>query len=196
MFEMDQLIGEKRAARLSDTFEGIQRLTSLEKVLAVVCVLIPAGLWGFAGELRGSISAYHDMPNNEMYFVPLTAAAMLFVVNGLVKKQHPYNVALGVALLIVILFDHDGASEFIHGAAAVLFFLGNALVMVLFADSEIEEQVKWPLVAAIVAAVAAWKLFGWISLFWAEWASLIVVAAHFYINSRQSEEATEELAAA
>lgn len=196
MIRAEQVFGEKQAAKIVERLDGLTRLATLEQILASICVLIPAGLLLFSGEVRDSISAYYDMNNSEWFYVPITTAALLFVVNGVVKRAHPYNWMLGLALLLVLLFDHENATSSIHYVGAVLFFAGNAIVMLLFADTDLERRLRWPLVGVITAAMLAWGVFDWFTLFFAEWLSLSVIALHFFINSAQGRNSSRALAAA
>ena len=112
------------------TVQGVTRFAKLERVLAAVCLLIPAFLiWSDHGTIRPSISAYFDMEQAQVFYFPLTVAAMLFVVNGVVKEKRAYNWILGVLLAGVVLFNHLDFPV-IHNISAVGFFGGNAVVMV------------------------------------------------------------------
>ena len=102
-------------------------LVRFESMLALILAAVPIALR--IADDRGSISAYHDMADPRWFFVPLTAASMMLITNGLVRSDsHGYNTALGVLLLGVVLFDHDGGSAIPHFLSAVPFFvLGAAL---------------------------------------------------------------------
>lgn len=160
---------------------GLSHLTRFERVLAAVCGLIPLVLlWAdsFAG--RNSISAYFDMEENQWFYFPLTVAAMLFVVNGIVRKKHIYNVVLGGALAGVILFNHDDFTV-VHAVFAVAFFAGNALVIFLFSDPPRVFKILFGTLIALVMAV--YFLVDWVTLFWAESGSLLIIAGHFIADS-------------
>ena len=102
-----------------ETYHGVKRFARLERVLAAVCILAPALMILFdGGTVRGSISDYYKMKNNQLYYFPMTMLAMLFIVNGVVKRQHVYNTFLGVMLAGVILFNKNDAS-WIHTAFAI-----------------------------------------------------------------------------
>jgi hypothetical protein len=130
--------------------------------------------------VRGSISAYYNMTKSLLFYVPLTVAFMLFIVNGLIKRQKAYNTVLGLALAGVVIFDLDNFF-YLHFGCAAVFFLGNAAVMVIF-TSKRELWFKALLVAIIVAALGAWG-FGIISLLWAEWISLGIIGSHYILES-------------
>ncbi|MDH5604429.1 MAG: hypothetical protein OEY51_10825, partial [Cyclobacteriaceae bacterium] len=90
---------------LKNTFSSISRFARLERNLAALCLFTPAILIALDDEpVRGSISAYYDMPHYQVYHVIFTMAAMLFVVNGVVKERHWYNTILGILLALVLLF--------------------------------------------------------------------------------------------
>ncbi len=197
MIRASNMLGEERTKRIVGRLDGLTRLATLEQVLAVVCILIPAGLIAFDGwHVRDSVCAYYDMSENEWFYVPITTASMLFIVNGVVKKARFYNWILGVALLLVLMFDHEGGASVVHFFGAIVFFAGNGAVMLLHADTALERQLRWPLIGVIVASMLAWLLSDWFTLFWAEWISLLVIGLHFFINSRESRQATALAAAA
>ena len=73
---------------VTNTVQGVKRFAKLERVLAFVCLFIPAFLiWFDNGPIRESISAYYNMKVNQIFYFPLTVASMLFVVNGVVKQR-------------------------------------------------------------------------------------------------------------
>lgn len=166
---------------------ALLRLAQLERVLAILCIGIPVLLIAFDGDIRGSISAYYDMAENQIFYFGLTAATMMFIVNGVVRRRHWYNVYLGLTLAGVILFNHDDF-DLIHGIFAVAFFGGNFLVILLFSggspipglDSKMFKSI---FVGAIVAAMLGHFVFDWYSLFWAEWISFAAIALHYILSS-------------
>ncbi len=165
---------------------ALRRFLTLERVLAGMCGLIPLILYLFDDfSIRGSISAYHDMSPPQAFYFPLSVAAMLFLVNGVIKTGRLYNTVLGAALSGVILFDHDGTSGFFHGVFAVAFFAGNVIVIVWYSwRAAIWIRVVTSLLAlAIVLAMLAHFVLDWISLFWAESLSLVAITAHYFLDS-------------
>lgn len=177
-------LGMKRASTAIDSrIQWVAGFVKYEVVVTAVCATTPFVLWLAGGPHRDSISAYYDMPDAKLFYVPLTGAALLFIVNGVVKeKTHWYNVWLGLALLAVVLFDHDGGSNVIHVPAAAAFFGGNAVVFVLFTPWG-EFWAKVFLALIMVVAFAGWFAFHWYSLFWAESFSLWVIALHFLLEA-------------
>jgi hypothetical protein len=162
--------------------DSLARLARLERVLAALCLLVPGLLiWADGGTIRESISAYYSMEQAQVFYVPLTVAAMLFVVNGVVKDKRSYNTLLGLALAGVVLFNHDDFS-LLHTAFAVAFFGGNAVVMVRFSPRK-ELWFKVLLVGGIVLAMAGCYWLDWFTLFHAEWLSFGIIAAHYILES-------------
>ncbi len=111
------------------------------------CIVAPLIMWiaemGHVGETlssRGSISAYHDMAPAGAFFIPLTAAVMLFVVNGWIYRGHRVHVLMGAYLLGVIVFDHIGRTAVLHFAFAGLFFVVGAFLETM-RDTDVP---KWP----------------------------------------------------
>lgn len=167
--------------------KSLERFTKLEQNLAVLLAFTPLLLiWFDAGPIRDSISAYYNMEHNVIFYVPLTMAAMLLVVNGVINKPTQwYNWVLGVFLFGVILFNQDDFS-LLHNIFAALFFISNVLVIFLF-SSIIKLQFRVVLGLIIILALAGWYLFDAFTLFWAEWISLGIIALHFILESSLEE---------
>jgi len=162
---------------------GLANFVKLEVVITAVCLFIPLILIVADGGTVGPhISGYYAMAKPQYFYVPLTVAAMLFVVNGVVKEKHWYNVALGVSLGGVIMFncvDHT----LIHNICAGAFFIGNAVVFVLFTPKK-EAWFKVLLALGVLVGLAGYFLFHWYSLFVAEWLSLGIIALHFGLEAK------------
>ena len=81
------------SAGVANAVHGVRRFARLERVLAVVCLFIPAFLIWFDngpfddGRIRDSISAYYDMEANQVFYFPLTVASMLFGLMRLLLSQ-------------------------------------------------------------------------------------------------------------
>ncbi len=151
--------------------------------MTLVCFFIPfIVLYGDHWNLREHISGYFAMDQAQYFYVPLTVAAMLFVVNGVVREKHWYNVGLGVALASLVFFNHID-HWWIHNVSAAVFFVGNAAVFVLFTPKQ-ELWFKVLLASIMIAGLAGHFLFGWYSLFVAEALSLWVIAFHFILEAR------------
>lgn len=162
----------------------LDRLRRYEQVLAVLCLTIPLWLILFdtgPETVRGSISSYHDMSRPQAFYFPLTVAAMLFVTNGVSSLGRRYNVWLGVLLAGVVLVNHDGATRPIHIAFAVGFFVLNVLVILWFSQ-DIDAWLRYTILAAVVAIAALWIFVKAFTTFWAESASLTLVAVHFFLS--------------
>lgn len=183
-----------------------ERFRRLETGLAVLCASSPILMIVFdgcrnglntagecAGEegIRSAISYYWDMPAAVAFYVPLTVAAMLFVVNGVLKKEHWYNWLLGVALAVLVVLNTDQFNPF-HLAGVFVFFTGNVIVVGrALAKNRLKIGV---LVAAGVFFVAGNLVDAdWSDnlLLWAEWASLLVIATHFILVAWISDETYE-----
>jgi len=166
------------------TAQGIMRFAKLERNLAFVCIFTPLFLIifdSYVEPIRGSISAYYNMGQNQIFYFLLTVAAMLFIVNGVVKEKHIYNVVLGIALAGVLLFNCDDFS-LVHNIFAIAFFGGNAVVIVVFSSKK-ERWFKALLVGIILVTMACWWYFDAFTLFWAEWISLVIIAIHYILES-------------
>lgn len=162
------------------TFDGVKEFARLERVLAIVCAFTPLVLIIFdGGDIRESISAYYAMDQNQWFYYLLTVASMLFLVNGVIKEQNYYNVVLGVLLAGVILFNEDDWTA-IHVIFAAAFFGGNAIVILLLSRGA--ARIRGTFIAIGLAMLAASLAFR-LSLFWIEWLSLAVIAAHYLLDS-------------
>ena len=154
-----------------------------ELVVTSVCFLIPFLL--MFGDVwwspREHISGYYTMRQAGFFYVPLTMAAMLFVINGVVRGQHWYNIGLGLALGGVIVFNHVDYF-LIHNISVGAFFIGNALVFVLFTPKD-ELWLKVIFALLMAALLAGHFVFGLYSLFWGEAFSLWVIALHFLLEA-------------
>jgi hypothetical protein len=103
-------------------------------------------------------------------------------VNGVLKDGHWYNWIVGVLLSLLIVFDHDGASKYLHFLGAIGFFVGNVAVMLWFSKDKPRRLVVG-LVGTIAVAIALWMVTDWFTLFWAEWVSLAIIAAHYLLDT-------------
>jgi hypothetical protein len=168
--------------KVAEISDGIKRFAKLERVLAALCLLTPALLIYFDnGTIRASISSYFNMKHNQAYYFPLTMIAMLFIVNGVIKNKKIYNTVLGVMMAGLILIDHD-SSKFFHYLFAIGFFLGNAVVILVY-SSRRERWFKAIMVGVMVCGALMHILLSWFTLFWAEWLSMGIISLHYILES-------------
>ena len=169
---------------IGDSVPWLGRLLRLEVVLAGVCAATPWLLVEAddAGGVRGSISAYHDMTTAMAFYAPLTAAAVLFIVNGEIKEESRYNTVLGVLLFGVLLFDHDGSTRVVHGAAAIGFFVGAVVAMVFWSRLD-SRPLRLLFATGIGIAILLWVFVDDVTLFHAESFSLCVIALHYILDA-------------
>lgn len=158
---------------------GDRELKVFEIVLAIMLTATPLILW-LANEtvLLESISAYYGIDQNQWFYFPLTAAAILFLVNGIFHDQHFYNIILGAFLAMVVLFNHQDA-DLLHKIGTWGFFLGNAAVIAFFSRGRIPKAAL--LVVLGIAGIALWR--EWVSVFWAETISMVAISAHFVFDT-------------
>ena len=165
------------SGRMDAAVSKLGDLVKLELLLTALCAAIPFILLAVEGVPPAeAISGFHDMRDPEFFYMPLTIAALLFVVNG-VRSGQWYNVALGTALAGLTFFNTTDYPT-IHLVFTVAFFLGNPIVFVVFSPKD-ELWFKWLLALAMAAAIVSWFVFGWIHIFWAESISLWLIAIHF-----------------
>ena len=169
--------------KIGTRVEGLANYVKLEVVVTTICFFIPLIVWyGDGWNLREHISGYYSMDKAQYFYVPLSVAAMLFVVNSVVRKKHWYNLGLGLALAGLVFFNHVD-HFWIHNICAGTFFVGNAAVFVLFTPRK-ELSFKVVLASAMALGLAGHFLFGWYSLFFAEALSLWIIAIHFVLEAK------------
>lgn len=165
-------------------------LVRFESTLAVVLIAVPIALR--LADDRDSISAYHDMADPRWFFVPLTAASMMLITNGLVThERHGHNATLGVLLLGVVMFDHDGGSRWPHGISAIAFYvlaLSFAVLMVTHYVGVRTASEPSRRVAGVSALVVGGTLaLVWVvvepPLFWVEAVGIWFIALHHLFHS-------------
>ncbi len=195
--------------------DPLKTFKSYERLVAAVCISLPAILRLFdrdalypAGVNSGGnpiekdwlgfrlcISDYVYSSNAQLFGMLLCMAAMLFIFNGAVyyrsqkqlrvnSKGKWYNVILGVALLGVICTPFRDYSN-IHLGFAILFFFGNAAVIIAFHRKK--NRIK-SIVMGILTAVFLImpKLHvNHFTLFWGEWCSLTVIGIHMILESTE-----------
>jgi hypothetical protein len=168
---------------ISKSYDGIKSFGKLERLISALCLFIPLFLIiSDKGPIRGSISEYYQMVNNQIYYYSLTTAAMLFIVNGVIKKQRAYNTILGLMLTGLILFNVGDSTIYIHSFFAIAFFGGNAIVIILFSSRK-ERWFKILMVSISLIAMFCCFVFNWFSLFWAEWLSFAIISLHYMLES-------------
>lgn len=147
-----------------------------------MCVAAPLGLIAADNwTVRSSISSYYNMSQAYAFYVPLTIAAMLFLVNGVVKQGHWHNRVLGLSLFGIILLNHQ---EFVllHRIAVIIFFGGSVIVMLSArASRAIKLGISGVAILSFLILVLLDSIENW--LFWAEWVALAIIATHFIFTS-------------
>ena len=167
------------------------RFRLFETGLATLCAFLPALLLLSAGTKdRDSISAYYDMDESQIFYYGLTVAAMLFMVNGVLRSRNYYYAGLGVLLSGVIWFNHD-EFDVVHTGFAWGFFLGGIVVIFGIARGDLAKKIRPFLAAFAVAALAGHFFFGVPSFFYAEWFAMLAIAAHFVLHAWLSVDSYE-----
>ena len=176
----------------TDSIFSIQICKSTTKILTVT--KIPKDKCGF----RLSISDYTYSSNSYLFGMLYCMAAMLFIYNWAVYvknnlrrnkddtvvvlklKGQWYNLIIGLFLIGVIL-NPEHNHPFFHNVFSVSFFIANILVMVFVpVMDENKSSVRLRIIIAVSAIVILGLLIwlGLITLLWAEWISLTVIAIH------------------
>lgn len=179
--------GKKTLAMSFTTFletlkERFLSFADLERFLAFLCLFIPIILILFDNNnVRGSISAYADMEENQVYVFLLTVAAMMFLVNGTIKHKKWYNIVLGISLMGVVLFHYE-EFENAHKIFAAIFFLGSAIVINYYTSKK-NKLIAFFFSLTIVFSLFAHFKLDWISLLVAEWIALAIIGIHYILES-------------
>jgi hypothetical protein len=175
---------------------GLAALCASSPILMIVfdsCrdALNTAGVCVDEEGIRSAISYYWDMPAAVAFYVPLTVAAMLFVVNGVLKKENEYNWVLGTALAVLVVFNTDQFNPF-HLAGVFVFFAGNVIVVGrAFAKNFLKIGVLGAAALFFVAGNLVDSDWSENWLLWLEWASLLVIATHFILVAWISDKTYE-----
>lgn len=191
----------RQLGRLANTVPSgvtrqLKKYARFEVSLVVLLSLFPFLLIFLNGWPTGdydSISAHHAMRNPfELwaFYVPLTMAAMLLMVNRFVRKESWYNVYLGAALLGLTLFNHKEFSG-LHNFFTFAFFVGN-IVVILRGDTGLfskrnEGIFDWILVGVMGIFAVLWKIVPLftqiepVNMFFMEWISLLCITLHFIL---------------
>lgn len=190
-----QNLAHRIGSKLSDP---LLTFKYFERFLASFCIVMPLilRLTDDNTAFRPSISNYVYMPHSYVFGMLLCIAAMLFIFNGAVyykSERHMhisyhgqwYNVVLGVSLMGVICFPHL-QYPIPHYFCAILFFVGNAVVTMLF----YKDKHKAISITLGVLTLAAMPLVPLkiISLLAAEWISLTVIGIHFVLTTIDMDE--------
>lgn len=171
---------ERIVAVASNAGSQLAEWTPVERLLAGVCAISPLVMWWVDPEpLRSSISAYFAMIDNQWFYVPLAVGAMLFLVNGITKQKHWYNWVLGAALVGVLMFNTEDWVV-VHMIFAIAFFGGNVAVMIWWSDAPARYRYGFAAVVIVGMILLATDV---ISLWFAEFVSLLAIAAHYVLDS-------------
>jgi len=196
----DSRVG-KRVSKGAAAIIGYFALNKFERLIAVILLFFPLLLiWanGWSMEGKDSISAYYVISNAKWlwtFYVPLTVAAFMFIVNGVMRREIVnrvtknaswYNIYLGVFLLGVIIFNHEDFS-IAHNICAILFFVGNFIIILTVRTKRFDKTGELLFDGILVSiAILSAILFGFriINLFILEWISFAMITAHYYILSK------------
>ena len=190
--QAEKPVNRLKRSWVSKPAAGIKRWLMLESLIALVLLLFPLLLIAIDGlpiKDRESISAYYlmgDPKNLWAFYFPLTIAAFMFIVNGVIKHESWYNIFLGVMLAGVILFNHTDF-KVIHPVFAIPFFIGNFIVVFFVKTGVFNKPVTELLFDLGLCFTAALFLilfcFKIIYLFYLEWASFAMITIHFSLVS-------------
>lgn len=179
------------ATSIRDNSGGFQ-LQVADSVLRIqigTASLVPKDKLGF----RMSVSDYVYGSRSYVFGILYCLAAMLFVFNGVVylhrrdtlllrANGHWYNLWIGLFLLGVALCPAR-VSPLWHVLFSVFFFAGNIGVLLFIAnpgESRGSRMVRIGMAVAVcLALILTWT--GPLTLLWAEWISLVIIATHLIL---------------
>jgi hypothetical membrane protein len=155
--------------------------------------IVPAKIHRDRFGFRDSVSDYVNGSRSYVFGILYAMASFLFIFNGVVYLRsrkdlqlhlngHWFNVYIGLSLLGVALFP-DGVNHYLHLAFSVLFFLGNILALIFIVnpgETPGSKILRIAMAVAVLLSLAIWKC-NWISLLWAEWFSLVMIAIHLIL---------------
>lgn len=163
---------------------------TFEQVLAALLVGAPAGMWAADGASpRASISDYWDIETPAMYYMPLTAIAVMLLANGTIREGHWYNSALGASMVTLTAVNWDSPAPWplLHFGATGVF--ATSMVGAILWDSEgLSNRLKTAL-AGTGGLAAVTVAGGWVevfSAFWFEWAAMALLALHYLADGADS----------
>jgi hypothetical protein len=146
----------------------------------------------FEHGIRAAISHYWDMPASVTFYVPLTMAVMMFLVRASIRTRFGYNWVLGSSLLLLVVFNHDHFA-WLHFTGVIVFFVVSIAVLVTaFAGKSLKVGVLAGAVAFFLAGNVIDTNWTGNWILWAEWASLLVIAAHFILIASTSDSTYSE----
>lgn len=196
------------------------RFTRFEQILALLlmgipCLFVAVGdntpLTGECGPnsgagCRDSISAFHDLSFEPVFYMPMTVAAFMFITNAVVRAEHVWNALAGISQAGLVFFDHDDFTA-LHGAFATAFFAVTMFTVAWFLPKDLEGTTgeRVPITGRRIAIAAALLvlqvgLFVIVlrnfNLLVAEAVQLWVVAGHYILHSIKHAQRDAAIAAA
>ena len=124
---------------------------------------------------------------------------MLFIFNGFLyydknssgtpyskEYSRSYNVILGLSLLGVVIFPHKDGFYYpiLHFISAGIFYLGSIFAIGFYSEKR-HRKINYLIAFIALLGILSHFIFPkYITLFWAEWVSLIVIAIHYIMESK------------
>ena len=157
----------------------LRNIFKTELLLSIIFLIVPFLLPLTSGVILGSISAYAYATNANLFLISLTLAGYLITVDGLADKNRRYNIILGLLLIFVPIFP-VGEFRVIHDIVAILFFIGNAIILSYHNDL-IPKIAKIAFVIIIIIMLVLF-LKGIVSLFVAESIGFLLMSVFMFIR--------------
>ncbi|CAA6810437.1 MAG: Unknown protein [uncultured Sulfurovum sp.] len=171
---MNWLRSKIRAAKI-DVF----RFTEGQLIQYVGFLLIPLLFWAAAGfVIYDSISEY-ALHIPLVFALTLGWVAKLFIQNGYVSigRKQWFELIIGWAMVGLIVFDMEGNTKIPHYIFATIFFEGSVFNMIYYSSG------RYRIFAILFGlflnfAMAGCFIWGWYSIFWAEWIGMLPISVH------------------
>ena len=157
------------------------RYTESKLIQYAAFSLVPALFWAFNDfVILKSISAYAlEIPT--VFALILGWVAKLFITEGWINRKNYFEMVIGWALVGVIAFNMKDYSN-IHYICAFIFFEGSVFNMIYYSSGKYR---IFSIVFGVILnfAMAGCFLFGWYSIFWAEWIGLLPISLHKFLET-------------
>ena len=159
-----------------------KRVRRLEVNFIRVLFFFPILLMLINWETRTSISDFVYSEQNWVFYLFFFTGALLFAFNGLVFKEHSYNLILSILLLLIAIFKHK-EQVYIHFISAGLFYIGSVAAMIIFSSAK-QRKIKILFSLVTFLGLMGHFVFNFYNLFVAEWIGLLPICLHFQLESQ------------
>lgn len=162
---------------MNGLIKRIRNLVKIELLLSIFFLVVPFLLPLTSGVLLTSISAYAYA--SKAYVFLLVIIGYFIMVDGFKDKTRRYNLLLGFFLILVVVFP-VGEHRIIHDVVAILFFIGNAIV-ITWHSKLVPKWLKIVAFIVILITILAF-FFNFITLFIAESLGFFLMSGFMFMR--------------